>query len=153
MPDGTLGTSPLFVKSTLKSDPAKAGPGQTAASIHFHPNGRFVYVANRASDSGGENSIAVFSVNQETGEPTLIQSVGTRGFQPRTFTLDSGGQFLAVANQSAQSVPDGAGFHTVPASIALFRIGADGKLEFARKYDVETGAGRVLFWAGFVALP
>jgi 6-phosphogluconolactonase len=162
MADGTLSGSPLFVKDTLM-EPAKARAGQTAASIHVHPSGRFVYVANRAADTvdflgkrvfaGGENTVAVFSINQETGEPTLIQSIDTHGFQPRTFALDSSGSSLAVANQSPLSVRDGTGTRTVPASLALFRVRDDGKLEFARKYDVETSAGRSLFWTGIVALP
>jgi 6-phosphogluconolactonase len=77
----------------------------------MHPNGRFVYVANRASGTvefegqqvfaGGENTIAVFSINQNTGEPTLIQSADTRGFQPRTFAVDATGTILVAANQSS----------------------------------------------------
>jgi len=166
MADGTLSTSPLFAKGTLNDTlmhPAKVGAGQTAASIHVHPSGRFVYVANRAMDTvdvqgkqvfaGGENTIAVFSINQQTGEPTLIQSIDTHGFQPRTFALDSSGSFLAVANQSSLSVRDRAGVSTVPASMALFRVRDDGKLEFARKYDMETSATRSLYWVGMVSLP
>ena len=162
MGDGTLGTSPLFVKDTIM-EPAK-GPGrQAVASIHVHPNGRFLYVANRATGTvefegkpvfgGGENTIAVFSINQETGEPTLIQSVDTRGFVPRTFTLDSSGRFLVVANQSPQAVRAKAGITVVPASLTLFRVGGDGKLEFASKYDVEANASRSLFWTRFISLP
>jgi 6-phosphogluconolactonase len=139
MPDGTLNTQPLFVRSTL-AETTKAGPGQTAASIHFHPNGKFVYVANRADSKEGENSIAVFTINQETGEPTRIQGIDTRGLQPRTFALDSAGKFLAAANQA-------------PAGLSLFRIGDDGKLEFARKYDFQTGPSTSLFWIGMVSLP
>jgi 6-phosphogluconolactonase (cycloisomerase 2 family) len=162
MPDGTLSNSPLFVKSTL-TEPDHVRPTQTAASIHVHPNGRFLYVANRASGTedfegkqvfvGGENTIAVYSIDQETGEPTLIQSIYTRGFQPRTFALDSGGSFLAVANQSPGTVHDQSGVRTVPASLALYRVRDDGKLEFARNYDIETGAKGILFWAGFETLP
>ena len=32
------------------------------------------------------------------------------------------------------------------------RIGADGKLDFARKYDVDTAAG-TQFWCGFLNMP
>jgi 6-phosphogluconolactonase len=142
--DGGLTITPLFVKSTLMQ-PTEGRAGQTVASIHIHPNGRFVYVANRATGTEGENTIAVFSINQQTGEPTLIQNIDTRGFQPRTFALDSSGNFLAVANQSAMK--------TVPASLALFRVGSDGKLQFARKYDMETSASRSLYWTGIVSLP
>jgi 6-phosphogluconolactonase len=146
MPDGTLDPHPLFVKNTLEK-PANPLAVQSAASIHVHPNGKFVYVGNRASaaKATGENNIAVFSINQQTGEPTLIQTIDTRGYEPRTFSLDSSGSLLAVANQ----LPMG----TVPASLTLFHVGTDGKLAFARKYDVETGPGKSLFWAKIIALP
>lgn len=162
MADGTLSTSPLFTKSTVMAT-TKARGGQTPSSIHIHPNGKFVYVANRATDredfkgkqvfAGGENSIAVFSIDQQTGEPTLIQSIDTHGFEPRTFTLDTSGSFLVVANQSARAVREGDGVSTVPASLALFRVRDDGKLAFTRKYNRETSADKSLYWTGFVSLP
>ena len=160
--DGTLSHAPIFAKDTL-ADPSKAQNGQAASSIHVHPSGRFIYVANRAGGTvefegkrvfaGGENTIAVFSINQETGEPTLIQSADTRGFQPRTFALDAAGNILAVANQSSGLVRDGSRVKMVPACLTLFRIGHDGKLEFAHQYEIETGGNRSLFWAGIVSLP
>ena len=142
MPDGTLGTDPLFTAGTLM--PATKATGQTAASIHFHPRGKVVYVANRGPE-GGENSIAVFSVNPQTGEPTLIQSIDTHGFEPRTFTVDQLGKVLAVANQSKHGA--------TPASIAMYKIDADGKLEYVRKYDIETAPGQNLFWTSLMSLP
>ena len=33
------------------------------------------------------------------------------------------------------------------------RVGGDGKLDFVRKYDLETTAARSLFWMGVVSLP
>ncbi|MGE0405643.1 MAG: lactonase family protein, partial [Candidatus Korobacteraceae bacterium] len=156
-PDGTLSTSPVYVKDSITPKERQA-----VGTIHFHPNGKFLYVANRSSGTvefegkrvaaGGENNIAVFSINLESGEPTMIQSVDTRGFQPRCFSLDASGRFLVVANQSAMLVRSGNKVAEVPASLALFRVGADGKLEFVRKYDVATGPNRPLFWAGFVAV-
>ncbi|HVW09875.1 MAG TPA: beta-propeller fold lactonase family protein [Bryobacteraceae bacterium] len=143
-PDGTLSPQPLFVKSTLQ-DPAKDGAGQTAASLHFDSQGRFLYVANRGAGPKNENSISVFAINEKTGEPTLIQSIETHGYEPRTFTLDAAGKTLIVANQNSK---DG-----TPASLAVFSIRDDGKLEYRRKYDMQTSAGRSLFWAGAIALP
>lgn len=143
-PDGTLSPQPLFVKSTLE-DPAKDGAGQTAASLHFDAQGRFLYVANRGAGPKNENSISVFAINGKTGEPRLIQSLDTHGYEPRTFTLDAAGKTLVVANQNSKS--------GTPASLAVFRIHDDGKLEYKRKYDIETGAGRSLFWAGAIQLP
>ncbi len=142
--DGTLSPQPLFVKSTLQ-DPAKNTAGQTSASLHFDPQGRFLYVANRGAGPKNENSISAFAVNGQSGEPTLIQSIETHGYEPRTFTLDAAGKTLIVANQNSK---DG-----TPASLAVYSIRDGGKLEFRRKYDIETGPGRMLFWAGAISLP
>ncbi|MFL4971211.1 MAG: hypothetical protein ACJ8EU_20980 [Xanthobacteraceae bacterium] len=40
----------------------------------------------------------------------------------------------------------------LPAAQVVYRIGSDGKLEFVRKYDVDTAAGPQ-WWSGIVALP
>ena len=40
----------------------------------------------------------------------------------------------------------------VSAGLSLYRVGADGKLDFARKIDVDTGAG-VQFWCGCLNMP
>jgi len=159
--DGTLSANPLFSKDTLV-DPGNVRPGQALGTIHMHPNGKFVYLANRASGTmefagkpvfaGGENNIAVFAINQETGEPTLIQNIDTRGIHVRTFALDPSGRILVAANMMQMSVRDKDGVNTIPASLAVFRVRSDGKLEFARKYDLNVGS-RNLFWMGIVPLP
>ena len=159
--DGSLGESPLFMKDPM-SEPSEGKRGQAVSSIHVHPNGRFVYVANRGSRmaefegkrvfEGGENSIAVFSINQDTGEPVLIQDADTHGVGPRTFSLDASGKMLVVANQSAVPIRTEKGVGTLPACLSVFRVGDDGKLTFVRKYDIETGGDRLLFWTGFVSL-
>jgi len=159
--DGTLSLTPLFSKDTL-SDPSKVRPGQALGTIHVHPNGKVVYLANRASGTtdfqgqsvfvGGENSIAVFSINQDTGEPTLIQNADTRGIHTRTFALDPSGTILVAANMMQLPVRNATSVSAVPASLAVFRVRGDGKLDFARKYDVAVG-GRNMFWMGITALP
>lgn len=157
--DESLSPAPLFSKDAL-AEPGNVRPGQTTSSIHVHPSGRFVYVGNRASgtvefegtrvSAGGENTIAAFAINQETGEPTLIQTIDTRGFQPRTFALDTAGRVLIVGNQNPLAVREGRGVRTLPASLSTFRIGADGRLTYVRTYDVDAqpDAGRLLFWMG-----
>jgi 6-phosphogluconolactonase len=159
--DGTLSKDPLFSKDTL-AEPGNVRPGQALGTIHMHPNGRFVYLANRASGTtnfegkpvfaGGENSIAVFAINQDTGEPTLIQNVDTRGIHVRTFALDPSGRILVAGNMMQMSVRDKDGVSIVPASLAVFRVQSDGKLVFARKYDLDVGK-RNMFWMGMVPLP
>jgi 6-phosphogluconolactonase (cycloisomerase 2 family) len=73
MDDDSLTGEPLFSKSTLAGAGAVA-LGQTASTVHVHPNGQVVYVANRAGGTtnsngtavfaGGANDIAVFRINQ-----------------------------------------------------------------------------------------
>jgi 6-phosphogluconolactonase len=157
--DGTLSSGPVFIKDSV-ADPANTIASQAAATVHIHPNGRFVYQANRASgttgqdaNGGGENSIAVYTINQQTGEPTRIQNIDTRGMTPRTFALDESGRILVAANQNAVTVRNGDHVSTLPASLAVYRVGGDGKLDFVRKYDIETTAAHSLFWMGLVSLP
>ena len=68
----------LFTKDTLDNQ-AASKPAQMTGAIHVHPNGRFVYISNRASGTtvadgkpvweGGENTIGVYAIDQKTGEP------------------------------------------------------------------------------------
>lgn len=154
--DGSLDALPLFTKDSV-ANPARKAPQQNSGTVHVHPNGKFVYQATRSAGSdargkatlgGGENSIAVFSINPQTGEPTLLQNAATGGAEPRTFALDPSAQVLVAGNQTAVS----AGTKMIPASLAVFRVRADGKLNFVSKYDVDTSGGS-LFWMGIVPLP
>jgi len=40
----------------------------------------------------------------------------------------------------------------VSAGLSVYRVGSDGKLDFARKYDVDTSPG-VQFWCGCLNMP
>jgi 6-phosphogluconolactonase (cycloisomerase 2 family) len=106
----------LFTKDTLDHQ-AASKPAQMTGAIHVHPNGRFVYLSNRASGTvmvngkpvweGGENTIGVYAIDQTTGEPVRIQNADTRGMHARTFTLDAVSGLLVAANQNAVAKPDG----------------------------------------------
>ena len=153
-----LSGAPLFSKGTL-GEPGNIRGRQAAGTVHVHPNGRFVYVANRASSTvgegtervfaGGENTLAVYAIDPVTGEPSPIQHVDTRGIHCRTFHIDPSGQMLVAAHIMGLPVKDGAAIREVPACLSVFRIGADGKLDFVRKYDVDVG-NRQMFWMGMV---
>src|SRR5947208_14756059 len=144
-PASGLSREPVFIKETL-SDP-KSPFRQGAGTVHVHPNGQFVYHANRAASTadfqgkkvfaGGENSIAVFSINQTTGEPTLIQNIDGRGIQLRTFSFDSSARVMVAASIQPLFVREGDSIKTLSAGLTVFRIGSDGKLTFVRKYGVE----------------
>ena len=150
----------IFSKATL-AEPSHIRSRQAASTGHVHPDGRHVYVGNRASDTvdfngkqvfpGGENSIAVFAIDPSSGEPTLIQNADVHGIHPRTFALDPSGKMLVAATIQAALVRDGDEVKTVPANLATFHVGPDGKLTFAHNYEVDTGEA-MQFWSGMVAL-
>ncbi len=154
----TLSSAPLFSKDTL-AEPGNVRPRQNAGTVHVHPNGRFVYTAERADATtevdgksifaGGENTIITYAIDERTGEPTLVQHVDTRGMHPRTFSIDPSGRLLIAANKLPVMVQDGSEVRTVPASLDVFRIGTDGKLDYVRKYDVDVGSA-FMFWMGMV---
>jgi 6-phosphogluconolactonase len=154
-----LARTPLFVKDTLADPHPKVR--QAAGAIHVHPSGKFVYLTNRASDlvdlngtkafTGGENNIAVFAIDQASGEPTLIQNADGAAIELRTFGIEPSGRMLVAASIKPVPVRDAAGTKTVPAKICVFHIGSDGKLELKRQYDVDTGAHQQ-FWSGMVTL-
>ena len=153
-----LSATPAFSKGTL-GEPGNIRGRQAAGTVHVHPSGRYVYVANRASSTvgegaqrvfaGGENTLAVYAIDPATGEPNPIQHADTRGIHCRTFHIDPSGQVLVAAHIMRLPVQDGAAIHEVPACLSVFRIGADGKLDFVRKYDVNVG-NRQMFWMGMV---
>jgi len=160
MQGDSLAPEPAYSKSTTVGTYDISFP-QAAGGIHVHPNGRTVYVSNRANATvdfngkrvfrGGENNIAVFSIDPGTGEPTLIQNADPQSFHIRTFSVDPIGRILVAASIADMSVRDGDDVRYVPAALTVFRIGGDGKLTFARKYDVELG-GKFQWWTGFVGL-
>jgi 6-phosphogluconolactonase (cycloisomerase 2 family) len=159
-PETGLSRDPLFVRETL-SDP-KSTAQQGAGPIHVHPNGRFVYLTNRASAltefegkkvfAGGENSVGVFAIDSSTGEPKLIQNAEGHGNQLRTFGIDPSGRLLVAASTTPMPMREGDRIVTLTAGLSVFRIGDDGKLAFVRKYDVDATARNQQFWSGMVDL-
>ena len=88
-----------------------------AGAIHVHPNGRFVYMTNRNSGTeeiggrkvfkGGENNVAVFSIDPGSGEPTLIQNIEAQTIHLRTFAIDPSGRLLIAASILPMALRDG----------------------------------------------
>lgn len=158
--DGKLSPAPLFTKTTL-AEPANVHPAQVVGPIHVSRDGRFVYLANRSDGTvefegkkvyvGGENSIAVFRIDEQTGEPTLIQNAPTEGFHARTFSLHPNGHMLVAASVSPMLVRDGDRLSKVPAALSVFQVEENGTLKLVRKQDVDTTGGP-LFWCGMMAL-
>jgi len=153
--DGTL--TELFNSTTL-GDPSFKFSAQRVGPIHVHPNGKWVYLANRSVSpnqpvgtadkpfASGENDVAVFSIDAATGEPKLVQNIETHGFEARTLTIDPTGHFLLVANQKEVPKKDGDKIVKVEPNLSIFRIGDDGKL--TAPYEAQLMGVQALFFIG-----
>jgi len=161
MEPGRIVPDIAFRAETLEQ-PNNIRARQAAGTVHVHPSGRFLYGANRAEATveyqgkkvfkGGVNSIVVYAINQSTGEPTPIQHIETRKIHPRTFHIHPDGRLLVAEHNLPVNVRDGDAVRTVAAGLSVFRIGDDGKLTFARTYDIDVG-DKLMFWMGMVPLP
>ena len=157
--NGALSSEPIFRTDTL-ADPEDVRAGQHAGTVHLHPNGKILYVANRASAltqangvpifAGGENTIAVF-VLDSSGEPDLIQTIDTAGFEARTFSIDPSGRMMVIGNQIPMHVKVDGVVTEVPAGLVVFRVKEDGTLALARAYHTDATVERPMFWTGMVA--
>ncbi len=72
--------------------------GASAADVHVHRSGRFLYGSNR-----GHNSIVIYRLADD-GRMTLIGHETRDIRRPRNFTIDPTGTLLLVANQDGASV-------------------------------------------------
>ena len=86
----------LQVLPTLPAAADKAGA--SAADVHVHRSGRFLYGSNR-----GHNSIVVYRLGDD-GRMTLVGHEMRDIQRPRNFTIDPGGSLMLVANQDGASV-------------------------------------------------
>ena len=69
------------------------------ADIHITPNGKFLYVSNRKHES-----IAIFTVDENTGQLTVQDHIPCGGREPRGFAIDPGGKYMLVANQNSNNI-------------------------------------------------
>ncbi|RLT40615.1 MAG: hypothetical protein DWI57_08205, partial [Chloroflexi bacterium] len=91
-------------------------PSDNPSWVTMHPSGDFLYVSNEVWDyeDAGLGSLEAYSIDDETGELTLINRVST-GSIPAQIVVSPGGDYLAVAGY-------------VSGTYELFPIGEDGSL-------------------------
>ena len=112
--------------------PAADKVGASAADVHVHRTGRFLYGSNR-----GHDSIVIFRLGED-GRMTLVGHESRGIKRPRNFTIDPTGTLMLVANQDA-------------ANVIVFRIDQNkGTLE---PVGAPTPAGANPSFVGVVMLP
>ena len=86
---------------TISALPPKQAPqsGMSGAELEVHPSGRFLYTSVR-----GHNSIAVYTIDENTGKLTYVENTSTQGDTPRGFGIDPDGKYLIVGNQNSDTV-------------------------------------------------
>ncbi|MFL6448317.1 MAG: lactonase family protein [Bryobacteraceae bacterium] len=95
--DGSSGAlTEIEAVSTLPDDNTKIN---NSAEIQIDPAGNFLYASNR-----GHDSIAVFSIDRQSGKLNRVQIVPSGGATPRNFTIDPAGKHVLVANQDSNNI-------------------------------------------------
>jgi 6-phosphogluconolactonase len=92
-------TGRLRTLQTISTLPKDFKGRNDDAEISVHPSGKFLYASNR-----GEDTIAIYAIDQTKGTLTQTGSVPTGGKEPRNFEIDPTGHFLFAANQLSDNV-------------------------------------------------
>ena len=96
-----------------------------AADIHMTPNGKFLYVSERTS-----NTIGAFAVDGASGKLTFLSSTATER-QPRGFAIDPKGRYMVVTGEKSET-------------ISVYAIdAASGALKLLNKYPTGKGSNWV----------
>jgi 6-phosphogluconolactonase len=93
------GHGELHKLNTLSTLPKSFSGSNDTAEIKVHPNGKFLFASNR-----GHDTIALFSIDDNTGALALVDHFLTQGKTPRNFEIDPSGKFLLVANQDTDNI-------------------------------------------------
>jgi 6-phosphogluconolactonase len=98
--DASHGTAEPVASVPALSERVKAREAFNSASeIVVHPNGRFVYSANR-----GHDSVTVYEASPDTGLLTVREVEPVRGSWPRNINLDPTGKWLLAAGAHSGTV-------------------------------------------------
>lgn len=89
----------LTLQNTISSIPEDFTENNSGADLHISPSGNYLYASNR-----GHNSIAVFKIDNQTGELTNNGYASTNGKTPRNFAISADGKFLYAANQDSSDI-------------------------------------------------
>jgi 6-phosphogluconolactonase len=92
-------TGTLKTLQTLPTLPTGFQGNNSTAEVVVHPSGKFLYCSNR-----GHDSIAIFTIDAQSGRLTAAGHQPTGGKTPRNFNVDPTGAYLLAANQDSDSI-------------------------------------------------
>lgn len=92
-------TGELVPLSREKMLPDDFTSRNSAADIHFSPDGKFLYASNR-----GHESLVIYRVDPRNGKLVLVGHENTGGKHPRNFMIDKYGEFALVANRDTDNI-------------------------------------------------
>ncbi|MEO5997717.1 MAG: lactonase family protein [Chitinophagaceae bacterium] len=92
-------TGALTSLSRMSMLPADFKEVNSAADIHFSPDGKFLYASNR-----GHQSLVIYAIDANTGKMTLVGNEDTHGKHPRNFCMDSKGLYVFIANRDTDNI-------------------------------------------------
>jgi 6-phosphogluconolactonase len=76
-----------------------SGPRVSPSNIAMHPNGKFIYAANR-----GDDSLAIFGIDEASGRMTPVNTVKCGGRGTREMKFEPSGRYLFVCNAQSSDV-------------------------------------------------
>lgn len=93
-------TGGLKERGVLSTLPAGATGDAGCAEVQVSPDGKFLYCSNRYE----QNTIAIYSIDQASGQLKSLAFPSTLGKHPRYFCFDPTGKWLLVANRDNDQV-------------------------------------------------
>ena len=101
-PDRGIYHCTLDLTSGRLSEPTLAATAQDPSFLELHPNGRFLYAAERG-DRTGEDVVSAFSITPGSGQLQRLNQQPTGGHGACHVSVDSVGKNVLVANYSSGS--------------------------------------------------
>jgi 6-phosphogluconolactonase len=97
--DPAKGALTLLETLSLLPPGVAVDPLFSAAAVHVHPSGKFVYGSVR-----GHDTLACFRIDEATGKLTYIENAPAGVAIPRDFNLDPSGRWLIAAGMDSDSL-------------------------------------------------
>jgi len=74
------------------------------SAIRIHPNGKYLYAGNRGIAGNPDQTIAMYQIDEKTGQLTFLGLQDTKGLIPRDFNISPDGNLLLVGHQDSSTI-------------------------------------------------